>query len=128
MYRGSREEEADEDEKGEWALGKENGCGLGLGGFLGVQWRRRGGSWVEEPEALRSTCDRRAAGVEMGAAAERVAQAQRVCADGTDEAKDGAGWKALEGDGEGAVRERARDPGGGHESLGRKEDQQLQMM
>ena len=28
--RGSREEEADEDKKGEWALGKENGCGLGL--------------------------------------------------------------------------------------------------
>lgn len=51
-----------------------------------------------------------------------------MCADGTDEAKDGAGRKSLEGDGEGMVRERARDPGEGHGSQDRKEGQQLQMM
>lgn len=38
------------------------------------------GSWVEEPDALRSTCDRRAAGMEMGAAVEREAEgSDSVC-------------------------------------------------
>lgn len=55
---------------------------------------------------LHSKCYWRAAGVwRPGSCSGERRRAQTVRADGTDEAKDGAGRKALEGDGEGAVRE-----------------------